>query len=208
MWLTRLALRYPISTFLFAITILVLGFVSFRQLPVDLLPNITVPVVSAITFYSGAGPLDMEQSVTVFIERGVSSVNDVNYVQSSTREGISQVRVNFTWDANLDVGLVDIVQRVNRVLNQLPTGVSQPIVLRFDITNLPVCNIAVSGNMDPRDLYDLGFNVIEPQIEHIDGVASARVLGGRIREIHVTLDRSRLEALRLPVSAVLQAVAN
>ena len=150
----------------------------------------------------------MEQSVTVFIERGVSSVNDVNYVQSSTREGISQVRVNFNWDANLDVGLVDIVQRVNRVLNQLPTGVSQPIVLRFDITNLPVCNIAVSGNMDPRDLYDLGFNVIEPQIEHIDGVASAQVLGGRIREIHVTLDRSRLEALRLPVSAVLQAVAN
>ncbi len=208
MWLTRLALRYPISTFLFALTILVLGFVSFRQLPVDLLPNITVPVVSVITFYSGAGPLDMEQAVTVFIERGVSSVNDASYVQSSTREGISQVRVNFNWDANLDVGLVDIVQRVNRVLNQLPTGVSQPIVLRFDITNLPVCNIAVSGNMDPRDLYDLGFNVIEPQIEHIDGVASAQVLGGRIREIHVVLDRSRLEALRLPVSTVLLAVAN
>ena len=89
MWLTRLALRYPISTFLFAVTILVLGFVSFRQLPVDLLPNITVPVVSAVTFYSGAGPLDMEQTVTVFLERGVSSVNDVDYVQSSTREGVS-----------------------------------------------------------------------------------------------------------------------
>ncbi len=208
MWLTRLALRYPISTFLFAVTILVLGFVSFQQLPVDLLPNITVPVVSAITFYSGAGPLDMEQSVTVFVERGVSSVNNVDYVQSSTREGISQVRINFNWDANLDVGLVDVVQRVNRILNQLPTGVSQPIVLRFDITNLPVCNIAVSGNIDPRDLYDLGLNVIEPQIEHVPGVASAQVLGGRIREIHITLDRSRLQAMQLPVSTVLTAVAN
>src|SRR5512142_937973 len=98
MWLTRLALRYPISTFLFAITILVLGFVSFRQLPVDLLPNITVPVVSTITFYTGAGPLDMEQAVTVFIERATSSVNNVDYVQSSTREGVSQVRINFNWD--------------------------------------------------------------------------------------------------------------
>src|ERR1041384_2922255 len=147
MWLTRLALRYPISTFLFAITILILGYVSFRQLPVDLLPNITVPVVSTVTFYSGAGPLDMEQSVTVFMERGVSSVNDVDYVQSSTREGISQVRVNFNWNANLDVGLVDVVQRVNRIISQLPTGVSQPIVLRFDLTNIPVCNIAVSGTM-------------------------------------------------------------
>ena len=113
MWLTRLALRYPISTFLFAMTILVFGLVSFTQLPVDLLPNITVPVVSVFTFYTGAGPLDMEQSVTRIIERGVSSTNNVDYVVSSTREGISSVRIFFTWDANVDVGLVDVVQHVN-----------------------------------------------------------------------------------------------
>jgi hydrophobic/amphiphilic exporter-1 (mainly G- bacteria), HAE1 family len=100
MWLTRLALRYPISTFLFALTIFVLGIVSFQQLPIDLLPNISVPVVSTITFYSGAGPLDMEQTVTRLVERSVSSVNDVDYIQSSTREGISQVRINFNWNAN------------------------------------------------------------------------------------------------------------
>ena len=208
MWLTRLALRYPISTFLFALTIVVLGFVSLQQLPIDLLPNITIPVVSTITFYSGAGPLDMEQSVTTIIERGVSSVNDVDYVQSTTREGISQVRINFNWNANTDVGLVDVVQRVNRILNLLPTGVSQPIALRFDITNLPVCNIVVFGDVDERDLYDLAYNVIEPQIEHISGVASAQVLGGRIREVHVTLDRTRMQALQLPVQSVLTAVAS
>src|SRR5450756_648587 len=160
MWLTRLALRYPISTFLFALTIVVLGFVSLQQLPIDLLPNITIPVVSTITFYSGAGPLDMEQSVTTIIERGVSSVNDVDYVQSTTREGISQVRINFNWNANTDVGLVDVVQRVNRILNLLPTGVSQPIVLRFDITSLPVCNIVAFGDVDERDLYDLAYNAV------------------------------------------------
>jgi CzcA family heavy metal efflux pump len=209
MWLTRLALKYPISTFLIAITIGVLGLVSFRQLPIDLLPNITIPVVSTITFYNGAGPMDMEQSVTAVIERGVSSVNNADYVQSSTREGISQIRINFNWDANLDVALVDVIQRVNRVLNQLPTGVSQPVTLRFDITNLPVCNIAVSAaGMDERDLYDLGFNIIEPQIEHIPGVASAQVLGGRIREVHIVLDRNRLQALQLPVKDVLTAIAN
>ncbi len=208
MWLTRLALRYPISTFLFALTIVVLGFVSLQQLPIDLLPNITIPVVSTITFYSGAGPLDMEQSVTTIIERGVSSVNDVDYVQSTTREGISQVRINFNWNANTDVGLVDVVQRVNRILNLLPTGVSQPIALRFDLTSLPVCNIVVFGDVDERDLYDLAYNVIEPQIEHISGVASAQVLGGRIREVHVTLDRNRMQALQLPVQTVLTAVAS
>ena len=209
MWLTRLALKYPISTFLIALTIAILGYVSFQQLPIDLLPNITIPVVTTITFYNGAGPLDMEQSVTRIIERGVSSVNDADYVQSSTREGISQVRINFNWDANLDVALVDVIQRVNRILNQLPVGVSQPVTLRFDITNLPVCNIAVSApGMDERDLYDLSLNEIEPQIEHIPGVASAQVQGGRIREIHIILDRDRLQALKLPVQTILNAVAS
>ncbi|HEY3296493.1 MAG TPA: efflux RND transporter permease subunit [bacterium] len=209
MWLTRLALRYPITTFLLACTIMVLGLVSFTQLRIDLLPDITIPVVSVITFYTGAGPLDMEQTVTTFIERGVSSTNNVTYVQSSTKEGISQVRINFDWGANLDVALVDVIQRVNRIFNQLPAGVSTPIALRFDITSVPVCVIAVSGGgMDERDLYDLAFNTIEPQIEHLSGVASASVTGGRIREIHITLDRDRLEALQLPVADVLTAVAN
>ncbi len=208
MWLTRLALRYPISTFLFAATVLIFGYVSFSQLPVDLLPNITIPTVSVVTYYNGASPLDMEQTVTRLIERTVASVNDVNYVQSNTREGISAVRVNFNWDANLDAGLVDVVQRINRIMSLLPTGIVQPSALRFDITQLPVCVVAVSGDMDERDLYDLAFNTIEPQLEHLDGVASAQVLGGRIREIHVTLDRDRLEALQLPVSTVMNAVAN
>jgi CzcA family heavy metal efflux pump len=208
MWLTRLALRYPISTFLFAITIIVLGYVSFSQLPIDMLPNIQIPVVTTVTYYSGAGPLDMEQSISVFVERSVSSVNDVNYVQSTTREGISQVRINFNWNANVDVGLVDVVQRVNRILNQLPTGVSQPVINRFDITQMSICNIAVSGDIDERDLYDLATNIIEPQIEHISGVAAAPVSGGRIREIHVVLDRNRIQALQLPIQSVLNAVAN
>lgn len=111
MWLTRLALKYPISTMMAAIAIFVLGMVSFMQLPIDMLPDIQIPVVSVITFYNGAGPVDMEKSVTVPIERAVSSTNDVNYVQSSTREGISQVRVNFNWEANTDVGMIDVLQK-------------------------------------------------------------------------------------------------
>ena len=208
MWLTRLALKYPISTFLFGFTILVLGWVSLSQLPIDLLPNITVPVVTTITYYPGAGPMDMEQSVTAVIERGVTSVNDVDYVQSTTREGVSQVRINFNWNANVDVGLIDVIQRMNRVYNQLPTGVSTPIALRFDITNLPVITLAVSGDMDQRDMYDLAYNTIEPQLEHLPGVASAQVTGGRIREIHVTLDRDRIQAIGLPITDVMKAVAS
>ncbi len=208
MWLTRLALEYPITTMMAAIAIFVLGMVSFMQLPIDMLPNIQIPVVSVITFYNGAGPIDMEQSVTVPIERAVSSTNDVNYVQSSTREGVSQVRVNFNWEANTDVGLIDVIQKVNRVLNLLPTAASQPLVLRFDITNVPVCTVALSGNLSERALYDLAYNVIEPQLEHIPGVAYAQVVGGKIREIHIRVDRNRIEALNIPLQEVFNAVAS
>jgi len=208
MWLTRLALKYPISTLLFALTLVVLGFVAFRQLQVDMLPDISIPVVSVSANYSGAGPLDMEQSVTLPIERAVSSVNDVDYVQSTTREGSSRVRINFNWGANVDVAMIDVVQRVNRIASQLPEGVSTPTVSRFDITSRPICMITVSADMDERDLYDLAYNTIAPQIEHQTGVASASVSGGRLREIHVILDRNRLLALKMPVQSVLTAIAN
>ncbi len=208
MWLTRLALKYPVTTLMAALAILVLGFVSFMQLPIDMLPNIQIPVVSIITYNSGASPVDMEQTVTVPIERAVSSTNDVDYVQSSTREGICNVRVNFNWDASTDVGLIDVIQKVNRVLNLLPTSASQPLVLRFDITNVPVCTIALSGNLDQRALYDLAYNVIEPQMEHIHGVAYAQVQGGQIREIHIKVDRNRLEALNLTLNDVTLAISS
>ncbi len=208
MWLTRLALRYPVSTFLIAVTITVLGIVSLAQLPIDLLPDITIPTVSVSTNFPGASPLDMEQTVTAPIERAVSSVNNAEYVQSSTREGSSRVQVYFDWGSNVDVALVDIIQRVNRATRNMPDGVQQPVVQRFDITSRPVCNIVVFGDMDQRDLYDLAANVIEPQIEHLPGVAQAPVSGGRIRQIHVNLDGNRLQALKVPIQSVLTAIAN
>ncbi len=206
MWLTRLALKYPISTLMASLAVFILGLVSFAQLPIDMLPNIQIPSVTAVTYFSGAGPLDMEQSVTVPIERGVSSVSDLDYIQSSTREGSSQVRLYFNWDANTNVGLIDVIQKINRVMNQIPDGVSQPLVLKFDITNMPVITVALNSDMDERALYDLAYNIIEPQLEHIPGVAYAQVVGGRIREIHVVMDRNRVEAANLSVQQVLQAV--
>jgi len=118
------------------------------------------------------------------------------------------VRVNFTWEASTDVGLIDVIQKVNRVLNLLPTSASQPLVLRFDITNIPVCTVALNGNIDQRALYDIAYNVIEPQLEHLPGVAFAQVVGGQIREIHIKIDRNRMEALNLSLQQVSLAVSN
>ena len=207
MWITRLALKYPISTLMASIAVFVLGLVSLVQLPIDMLPDIQIPSVTSVTYFTGAGPLDMEQSVTVPIERAVSSVNDVDYIQSSTREGVSQVRIYFNWGANTSEALIDIIQKLNRVMNTLPTGVSQPIALKFDITNMPILTVALSSDMDERQLYDIAYNIIEPQLEHLPGVASAFVTGGKIREIHVTVDRNRIEGSGITLNDVVTAVS-
>ncbi|MBM4157198.1 MAG: efflux RND transporter permease subunit [Ignavibacteria bacterium] len=177
MWLTWLALKYPITTQMASVAVFVLGMVSFFQLPIDMLPDIQIPSVTTSAFYTGAGLLDMEQSVTVPIERAVSSTNDVDYISSRTREGSSQVRIFFNWDTDINIGMVDVIQKVNRIMNQLPIEVSNPVVSKFDITNMPVISVAVSSDMDERDLYDLAYNIIEPQLEHLSGVAYAQCTG-------------------------------
>ena len=208
MWITRLSLKYPISTLMATLAILVLGIVSFTQLPIDMVPDIQIPSVSVVTYYTGAGPADMEQSITTHIERTVSSTPDIDYVYSSTREGVAMVRILFNWGVNTDVSMVDIIQKINRVMNRLPIGTTQPMVSKFDITSQPVCQVVLSGDMDQRDLYDLAVNIIQPQLERINGVASASVTGGRIREIQIRVDRNRIESMNIPITQITQAVAN
>jgi CzcA family heavy metal efflux pump len=207
MWLTKLALKYPITTVLAALMIAFIGIVSVIQIPVDLLPNIEIPTVSVITYYNGAGPIDMEETITRPIEQTASSVNDVDYIQSTTREGIAQTRVYFNYGTNVDVSVVDVIQRINRIIATLPAGVSLPVVIKFDPTTQPVVNLSVSGTIPARDIRDVAYNVIEPQIEQISGVASAQVQGGLIRQINISIDRNRIEAIKLPIVNVVNAIA-
>ncbi len=184
MWLTRLALRNPILILMLSLMITVLGLVSLRRLSVDLFPEINIPVIRVATFYSGAGPADIEKSITEPVERAVSAAPGVQRVESFSKQGVSVVSVWFDYDVNLDNAQFDVAQRVQQIQNTLPPGIQQPFILKFDITNIPVAQVAVSADgLDEKQLYDLAYNVIEPQIERINGVASATPGGGKIREI-------------------------
>jgi hydrophobe/amphiphile efflux-1 (HAE1) family protein len=185
----------------------VLGFVSLRRLSVDLFPDINIPVIRVATFYTGAGPSDIERSITEPIERAVSASPGVDRVESLSRQGFSLVSVWFNYGVNLDNAQFEVSQRVAQILNTLPPGIQQPFILKFDITNIPVVQIAVSGDdLDERQLYDLSYNVIEPQIERVNGIASASVGGGKVREIDVKVRRDGLRARNLGILDVVEAV--
>src|SRR5438874_8979005 len=207
MWLTRLALRNPVLILMMSLMTLALGFVSLRNLSVDLFPDITVPLIRVAIFYTGAGPTDIEKSITMPVERAVSASPGVDRVESVSKQGVSLVSVWFQFGTNLDNAQFDVSQRIAQIMNTRPPGIQQPFNIKFDITNIPVVQVAVgSDELDERQLYDLALNVIEPQLERIKGVASATPGGGKVREIEVELQREALRARGLAPLDVVQAV--
>jgi hydrophobe/amphiphile efflux-1 (HAE1) family protein len=207
MWLTLLAMRNGIAILMASLAIVVLGATSLGRMPIDLFPNINYPSIRIGTIYKGANVQDIERTVTYPIEKAVSAVSNVRYVESRSRQGISVVEVFFSWGADLDAGLTEVVQRIQQIMNTLPAGVQQPFILKFDLSNIPVCLVTLSGGgLDEKQLYDLGYNTVEPQLERLGGVASANVDGGKIRQITVNLNRDLLYAKGISVTEVARAV--
>jgi len=207
MWLTLAAMRNGIAILMASLAIVLLGATSLGRMPIDLFPNINYPSLRIGTIYKGASHQDIERTVTYPIEKAVSAVANVRYVDSRSRQGFSVVTVQFAWGADVDAGLTEVMQRIQAILSTLPVGVQQPFILKFDLSNIPVCILTASGGgLDERALYDLAYNTIEPQIERLPGVASANVDGGKIRQITINLDRDRLYSKGLSVNEVTRAV--
>ncbi len=207
MWLTLLALRNRIGILMLSLAMVLLGATSLQRLPVDLFPQIQVPVAFVGVIYKGAPPLDIEQSVVYPIEKAVSSASNVEHVESFAKQGIGAVQIWFNWGADINVGQMEVMQRVTQILNSLPPGILQPFIVKFDVSNIPVSIVTVSSDdLDERALYDLAYNTIAPQIEQIADVAAATVEGGKIRQININLDPALLNARSLSILDVVKSV--
>ncbi len=123
-----------------SLMVLALGYVSLGRLSVDLFPDITIPVIRVATFYTGAGPVDIEKSITQPIERAVAATPGVDRVESQSKQGVSLVSVWFQFGTNLDNAQFEVSQRVAQILYTLPPGIQQPFIMKFDITNIPVAS--------------------------------------------------------------------
>src|SRR6185369_8316095 len=124
MWLTRLALRNPILILMMTLMTLVLGAVALDRLSVDLFPEITIPVIRVATFYPGAGPADIEKTITQPVERAVSAAPGVDKVESTSKQGVSIVGVWFNYGTNLDNAQFEVSQRVAQILTRCRPGSS------------------------------------------------------------------------------------
>ena len=128
-------------------------------------------------------------------------------MESFAKQGIGAVQIWFNWGADINVGQMEVMQRITQILNSLPPGILQPFIVKFDVSNIPVAFVTASGgDLDERALYDLAYNTIAPQIEQIANVAAATVEGGKIRQININLDPALLQARGLSILDVVKAV--
>jgi len=206
MSLTRQAVRRPVTTLMFSLIVVLLGWMSLSRLSIDLMPEITWPTISVTTLYEGAGPAVVEERITRPLEQTLQSLHGVEQVYSSSIEGSSHVRVRFRWGANLDTAISDMRAKIEKMRKSLPDGVEAPYISRYDTSDSPILYLALSADLDPIPMTRLAEKDIAPRLENVDGVARVRVRGGARREIQIKLNRIKLEALNMTVGQVVDVI--
>jgi HAE1 family hydrophobic/amphiphilic exporter-1 len=205
MSIPRFAIHRPVMMTMISCIIVLLGGISLTRLPVDLLPDIQPPVISVRVNYQGVGPLEMEELVTRRLEQQLSAVSGLEMMTSNSNEGVSQIRMNFTWGHDLNEAMDDIRTRVDRVRNQLPEDADPPVIQRFDPNTTPIMQLGLEstdGVLDRVTLRELAENVLSTRLERVPGVAAVTINGGLRRQIHVELSREKITALDLSVDRV------
>ncbi len=204
--LTNLAIRRPVFITVVFLIITLLGAVSFMRLPVDLMPDVSFPTLTVQSNYGGVGPEEMEELVSIPLERALSATPGIEEITSTSSEGNSRIRLSFAWGTDLDSATDEVRARLDRARDQLPDDASTPTVFKFDVSDFPIIFMGVSGEMGPRELREFTDKQLKYRFERISGVAQANVWGGLSREIHVNLDRSQMHALRINPNQVMAAL--
>jgi HAE1 family hydrophobic/amphiphilic exporter-1 len=203
---SRFAVQRPVLTVMVALIIIIVGIVSFRRLPIDLMPDITYPTLSISTAYENASPEEVEELITRVIEEAMSAVPGVEEVSSVSAEGRSSVRVTFVWGTDLDAASNDIRDRLDRIITRLPEDSERPRLRKFDLASFPILILGVSGKLDPIQMRKIIDHQVKYRIERVPGVASLDIRGGLDREIHVNLNAEKLKALGLPIDQILNRI--
>lgn len=187
-----ICIKRPIFTAMLVSAPIVLGLASYRRLGVDLFPNVDLPVVTVTTTLRGASVEEMETGVTKPIEEIVNTISGIDELRSTTKEGTSQVVIQFVLEKNGAVAAQEVDGKVRTILSQLPEGTDSPIIDRFDIDAAPVMTVAVSGRRDFREVTEIAKKRIKEDLETLNGVGAVILVGGRQRAINVIVDPEKL----------------
>ncbi|MFG6114103.1 efflux RND transporter permease subunit [Halobacillus sp. MO56] len=205
MRLVNVSVKRPVGVIMIVLAILALGFMSLRNLAIDLYPEIDLPIAVVSTNYPGAAPQETEKLISEPIESSVSAIEGMETVQSQSQTGASIVFMQFNTGVNLDNALLDVREKVDQVKGMLPEGAGEPNVLRFDPQQIPVMWVGLTGD-SPEELQQIAENRVVPFLERQEGVASVSIEGGKDREVRVLIDRGQMNEYGLNTQTIVQTL--
>jgi HAE1 family hydrophobic/amphiphilic exporter-1 len=204
--LTALSIRRPSLIIVIFAMLSFLGVASYFQLPIELVPKFSPPVITIITVYPGASPTEVENTVSKPIEDAISSLEGIDQIQIGSNENTSFVAVELDQDVDIDKAVQELQRKINQIQSQFPKEVRTPVINKFALDELPVLRLGVSANVTGTAFYDLVKNRVLPDIAQVKGVAQVAILGGEEREIKININSDRLEQYGLSLLQVTQAV--
>lgn len=205
--ISKLSIDRPVTTAMMVFVILLVGTVSLLGLPMDLLPEIELPMAIVMVDYPNAAPEEVETMVTKPLEQALASVENMDSLTSMTTEGRSIVMVEFTMKTDMDFAALDMREKVAMVEGFLPAGASDPMVLKMSMDFTPVVAVYVSGDLPLAELNrEIEDNILS-YFERAAGVASVEMFGGIEEEIAITFDQEKLTGYGLSLSTVSQMLA-
>jgi HAE1 family hydrophobic/amphiphilic exporter-1 len=203
------SIRQPVFITMVIALIVVLGFVSYNRLGVDLMPDISLPIVAVSVVNPGVGPEEMESQVTKPIEDVISSINGIKNVSSTSSESIAVIIAEFNLEKDAQEASTEVREKIATIRNTLPREILEPVIDKFDVSAAAVISYAVTskgGKMGLMEMRALIEDKIRQQVESVDNVGAVTVLGGLEREIQVDVDVDKLNALGLSIVQVSQAI--
>ena len=205
-WLAAISVKRPVFATVLILALTVVGAFAFTRLGVDRFPKVDFPTVLVTTRLPGAAPEEVETEITDKIEEAVNTISGIDELRSTSSEGVSMVVVAFLLEKDADVAAQEVRDRVNRVLPLLPRTIEQPTVEKFDPDSAPVLTLAVSAKKPIRDITEYADKTLRRQLESVSGVGQVVVVGGRSRQVNISLDPARLRAYNLTVTDVSRAL--
>src|SRR6201982_3286039 len=203
----KFALAYPYFIIMLCLVVAVVGVTTVVRMPVDLFPQIDIPVVVVATFYSGMPPQQIEADITNTFERFFTLASNFDHIESRSLTGVSLIKIYFKPGTNPNAALSNVANLAMADLRRLPPGTLPPVVLKFDASSLPVCLITLKGEgLKEAKLTDLGQYNVRNQVANVPGASVPQPFGGRYRQIMVYVDPLKLEAHQLSVMDVVRAV--
>jgi CzcA family heavy metal efflux pump len=208
MWIVRLALRRPYTFAVLAILILVLGVGVILTTPVDIFPNIDIPVVSVVWNYTGFSPEQMSNRIITIYERSLTTtVNDIEHIESNSLNGISVVKIFFRPSVNIANAVAQVTAISQTQLRQLPPGTTPPFIIQYNASSVPILQLALSGQgLSEQQLNDFGLNFIRTNLATVQGAALPYPYGGKQRQIQVDINSSALQARGLSPADIVSAI--